>query len=96
MAPALAPEAETRIVIDATAPGRPLPHFWERMFGSGRAVLSLRERPWAAKALEGATARGPTPVERSGQKDSAYVVTFQGGSSVWMRAMRKQDRSRSS
>jgi xylan 1,4-beta-xylosidase len=43
VAPALALAAETRIVVDATAPGRPLPHFWERMFGSGRAVLSLRE-----------------------------------------------------
>jgi xylan 1,4-beta-xylosidase len=41
--PALARAAETRIVVDATAPGQPLPHFWERMFGSGRAVLSLRE-----------------------------------------------------
>jgi hypothetical protein len=61
--------------------------------GLRRAVLSLRERRWAAKALEGATARGPTRVLRSEQKDSAYVVTFQGGSSVWMRAMRKQDRS---
>ncbi len=43
VAPALAPAAESRIVVDASAPGRPLPHFWERMFGSGRAVLSLRE-----------------------------------------------------
>src|ERR1700747_1230773 len=38
-----APGAENRVVVDATAPGRPFPHFWERMFGSGRAVLSLRE-----------------------------------------------------
>jgi len=43
VAPALAQAAESRIVVDATAPGQPLPHFWERMFGSGRAVLSLRE-----------------------------------------------------
>ena len=28
--------------MDATAPTRSFPHFWERMFGSGRAVLSLR------------------------------------------------------
>lgn len=35
--------AETRIVVDASAPARPFPHFWERMFGSGRAVLTLRE-----------------------------------------------------
>ena len=34
--------AET-IHIDAGAPATPLPHFWEHMFGSGRAVLSLRE-----------------------------------------------------
>jgi xylan 1,4-beta-xylosidase len=31
------------IEISATATGRPFPHFWERMFGSGRAILSLRE-----------------------------------------------------
>jgi xylan 1,4-beta-xylosidase len=31
------------IVIDAGAPVHPFPHFWEEMFGSGRAVLSLRE-----------------------------------------------------
>jgi xylan 1,4-beta-xylosidase len=34
--------AET-IVIDTHAPSHPLPHFWEQMFGSGRAILSLRE-----------------------------------------------------
>jgi xylan 1,4-beta-xylosidase len=31
------------LVIDATAPGHPFPHFWEHMFGSGRANLTLRE-----------------------------------------------------
>ncbi len=31
------------VVIDATAPAHPLPHFWEKMFGSGRAVLTLRD-----------------------------------------------------
>src|SRR5258708_2397498 len=31
------------ITVDASAPTRPFPHFWEHMFGSGRAVLSLRE-----------------------------------------------------
>lgn len=34
--------AET-IVIDSKAPSTPFPHFWEQMFGSGRAVLALRE-----------------------------------------------------
>jgi xylan 1,4-beta-xylosidase len=29
--------------IDAKAPTTPFPHFWEQTFGSGRAVLSLRE-----------------------------------------------------
>ena len=28
--------------IDAAAPAHPFPHYWEQMFGSGRAVLSLR------------------------------------------------------
>src|SRR5690349_7358127 len=36
------PAAE-QIRIDAKAPRRPFPHFWEQMFGSGRAILSLRE-----------------------------------------------------
>jgi len=36
------PSNET-ITIDSTAPSHPFPHIWERMFGSGRAVLSLRE-----------------------------------------------------
>jgi xylan 1,4-beta-xylosidase len=31
------------IVVDAGAPSHPFPHFWEKMFGSGRAVLSLRD-----------------------------------------------------
>ena len=30
------------ITIDAAAPAHPFPHYWEQMFGSGRAVLSLR------------------------------------------------------
>jgi xylan 1,4-beta-xylosidase len=29
--------------VDAAAHGTPFPHFWERMFGSGRAALSLRD-----------------------------------------------------
>lgn len=31
------------ITIDAHAPVHPFPHYWEQMFGSGRAILSLRE-----------------------------------------------------
>jgi xylan 1,4-beta-xylosidase len=31
------------IVVDAKAAVHPFPHFWEEMFGSGRAILSLRE-----------------------------------------------------
>jgi xylan 1,4-beta-xylosidase len=34
---------EETITIDATAPPHAFPHFWEQMFGSGRAVLSMRE-----------------------------------------------------
>jgi xylan 1,4-beta-xylosidase len=30
------------ITVDAAAPSAPFPHFWEQMFGSGRAILSLR------------------------------------------------------
>jgi xylan 1,4-beta-xylosidase len=32
-----------KVLIDAHAPGRPFPHFWEQTFGSGRAILTLRE-----------------------------------------------------
>ena len=44
-----APEARSqatpteRIEIDANAASHAFPHFWEKMFGSGRAILSLRE-----------------------------------------------------
>ena len=31
------------VTVDARAETTPFPHFWEKMFGSGRAVLSLRE-----------------------------------------------------
>ncbi len=31
------------IEIDPSAASHPFPHYWERMFGSGRAILSLRE-----------------------------------------------------
>ena len=35
--------AQQQIPIDAHAPATPFPHFWEQMFGSGRANLMLRE-----------------------------------------------------
>jgi xylan 1,4-beta-xylosidase len=34
---------QEQIQIDATAQTTPFPHFWEEMFGSGRAILTLRE-----------------------------------------------------
>jgi xylan 1,4-beta-xylosidase len=34
---------EEAVTIDAHAATTPFPHFWEQMFGSGRAILSLRE-----------------------------------------------------
>jgi len=34
---------QQRVIIDAHAPAHPFPHFWEQTFGSGRAILSLRE-----------------------------------------------------
>ena len=37
------PPATQEIVIDPSAASRPFPHFWEQIFGSGRAILSLRE-----------------------------------------------------
>ncbi|MFZ0553546.1 MAG: hypothetical protein WAU49_02230 [Steroidobacteraceae bacterium] len=40
-APSL-PRTPIHIVVDGDAPAHPFPHFWEQMFGSGRATLSLR------------------------------------------------------
>ncbi|MGC2618968.1 MAG: glycosyl hydrolase family 39 [Acidobacteriaceae bacterium] len=34
--------AQDTITVDAHAPGTPFPHFWDDMFGSGRANLALR------------------------------------------------------
>src|ERR1700727_4030384 len=39
----LAATAQETIRVDAQAPTTPFPHFWEQMFGSGRAILTLRE-----------------------------------------------------
>ncbi|HEX4167793.1 MAG TPA: glycosyl hydrolase family 39 [Bryobacteraceae bacterium] len=35
--------AQEQIVIDTQAKANPFPHFWETMFGSGRAILALRD-----------------------------------------------------
>jgi xylan 1,4-beta-xylosidase len=37
------PSPGAPIVVDARAAGRPFPHFWEEMFGSGRANLAMRQ-----------------------------------------------------
>ncbi len=39
----LAAHAQEQVKVDAAAPTTPFPHFWEQMFGSGRANLMLRE-----------------------------------------------------
>lgn len=36
-------QSQESVQIDATAQTSPFPHFWEEMFGSGRAILSLRQ-----------------------------------------------------
>ena len=35
--------AQEKLVVDVKAPATPFPHFWEQMFGSGRAILALRQ-----------------------------------------------------
>jgi xylan 1,4-beta-xylosidase len=37
------PVDRVELTIDAKANGTPFPHYWEQMFGSGRAILSLRD-----------------------------------------------------
>ena len=48
--------AQERVEVDAAAATTPFPHFWEQMFGSGRANLMLREN-WRddLRAVHGAT-----------------------------------------
>ena len=36
------PALTESVTVDPSAPSHPFPHFWEQMFGSGRAILSLR------------------------------------------------------
>ena len=43
ISPCIAQSMEETIVIDTHAQTTPFPHFWEQIFGSGRASLSLRE-----------------------------------------------------
>lgn len=40
---AIAQDTPEHVAIDAHAATQPFPHFWEQMFGSGRAILSLRQ-----------------------------------------------------
>ncbi|WP_263382123.1 GH39 family glycosyl hydrolase [Granulicella arctica] len=42
-APAHAHAQTEEITVDAHGPTTPFPHFWEKTFGSGRAILSLRQ-----------------------------------------------------
>ena len=41
--PAAAQATKETVTVDGAAEAHALPHFWEHMFGSGRAILSLRE-----------------------------------------------------
>src|SRR5882757_2286097 len=38
-----AAQGQERVEINARAQATPFPHFWEQVFGSGRAILTLRE-----------------------------------------------------
>jgi xylan 1,4-beta-xylosidase len=56
--PGHAAERET-ITVDAAAPSKAFEHFWEHTFGSGRAILSLRESyRQDLRAVKAATAVG--------------------------------------
>ncbi len=48
--------SDEQVVIDPNATHHSFPHFWEQMFGSGRAILSLRESyRQDLRAVKGAT-----------------------------------------
>ena len=50
-APSVSAQPARAVTIDASAPAQPFPHFWEQMFGSGRAILTLRDS-WRRDARE--------------------------------------------
>ena len=68
------------IVIDGNAPAHPFPHFWEQMFGSGRAALSLRASYRSdMRAVKGATGFGYVRFHGIFDKDvGVYTVDAQG------------------
>ena len=37
------PNTAEAVTVDAKAAATPFPHYWEQMFGSGRAALTLRD-----------------------------------------------------
>jgi len=41
--PAIAQSTSETVIIDGRAPAHPFPHYWEHLFGSGRAILTLRD-----------------------------------------------------
>jgi len=41
--PCFAQDKSQTVVVDVNAPTTPFPHFWEQTFGSGRAILTLRD-----------------------------------------------------
>ncbi|MGB6191986.1 MAG: glycosyl hydrolase family 39, partial [Terracidiphilus sp.] len=41
--PACGQPAFENVTIDAHAPAHPFAHFWDQVFGSGRASLAMRE-----------------------------------------------------
>jgi xylan 1,4-beta-xylosidase len=41
--PAIAQSASETVIIDGRAAAHPFPHYWEHLFGSGRAILTLRD-----------------------------------------------------
>ncbi len=43
LCPLLRAQQAEQVRIDAAGPTTPFPHFWEQIFGSGRAILSLRQ-----------------------------------------------------
>ncbi|HEY1889695.1 MAG TPA: hypothetical protein VGG63_04775 [Steroidobacteraceae bacterium] len=74
------PRTPIRIVVDGNAPAHAFPHFWERMFGSGRATLSLRASYRDdMRAVKGATDFGYVRFHGVLDRDvGIYTVDAQG------------------
>ena len=74
--PGWAQTSPEKVVIDARAPGRPFPHFWEQTFGSGRAILALRATDTVKQAGDDGRIAGTPDRERTWLAATPQMIRY--------------------